>query len=136
MSSPAPGAATAYERGSQAFLISAASGVVTQTGRAAPAAAKVFGVTPTVSRGQLPTSVAVQIDINGTGSIAGGSAQLLGSLDGINFYPIGSAISFSGAAGTSGILVFVSSVTIRYLTAAITAMTPTLSPTVDISFSI
>jgi hypothetical protein len=90
------GPGTAYERGSQAILINASTTTVTQSGQAAPAGASVFGLPPTVSRGQLPSYISVQVD----GVLAAGDVvNLLGSLDGVNFYVIASATAGAGPTG-------------------------------------
>lgn len=113
----------AYERGSQGVLISNAVAAVAQVGTAAPVGSAVFALPPSVSRGQLPFNVTVQVDFGGAPT--GVSVKLLGSLDGVNFYPLGIAIT---AAGLQDI-----TATVRFLAASIAATT--FGTGISVSFS-
>src|SRR6267142_171160 len=78
-----------YERGSQMFIFQGVTTTQTQSGTAAPANAKVYGIVPIVSRGQMPYNIAVQVDVSaGTFDGAASEIDILGSLDGVNFYVI------------------------------------------------
>lgn len=125
---------TAYERGSQALLIAAATAVVTQVGQAAPVGALIFSLPPVVSRGQLPSYISVQVD----GNLAVGDiVNLLGSLDGVNFYVIASATAGAGPTGLvtakGGIFDTPLVAVVRFVTASIT--TKGNANPVSVSFS-
>lgn len=121
------GPGTGYERGSQAILISASTVVQLQTNDGAglptvpPAAAAIFGLPPTVSRGQLPSYISVQVDGN---LAAGDIVNLLGSLDGVKFYVIASNTTGAGptglVTGKGGIFETPIVATVRYVSASIT----------------
>jgi|SRR5581483_1876799 len=94
-------AAVAYERGSQAFIlqnITTAGGGNDVSGTTAPANAKVYSIVPTVARGQLPTYSAFQVDLGG-GTATSIKINIYGSLDGVNFYVIGTLTITSGTVG-------------------------------------
>lgn len=116
--------AQAYERGTQAVIFASAAasgGGNAQIGQAAPANAAIFALPPTVARGQQPTYIAVQIDF--TGTVTATEVDLLGSLDGVNFYIIGkfSGLTaggiFTSGAGETATIDF--PVPLRYISAAI-----------------
>jgi hypothetical protein len=116
----------AYERGSQAiiFPMAATNSNQQQVGQAAPTGATVFALIPSVSRGQNPYQLAVQVRTSGT--VTGLSVQLLGSLDGTNFFPIGAAIT---AAGISSLANF----PVRFVCASIASFTG--GGSVEVSFA-
>lgn len=119
----------AYERTSQAFIFNQVSATQTQTGTAAPSGANIYGMTGVVSRGQLPYNLALQIDVSG-GTLSALTVNLLGSLDGVNFYSLGSENSATG-----GLFPF-SGILARYITASITVFTSSGgSPVVSVSFA-
>jgi|SRR5581483_9741838 len=121
---------SAYERGTQKILIDSATGTVTQSGKAAPAAAQIIGVPPIIARGTIPSNWAVQIDVGGTGSFSALTVNLLGSLDGVNFYVVA---TFNAATGG---LNFVSLEPMRYISASITTATVASgTPTATVSIS-
>lgn len=116
---------SAYERGSQAFFLQGATTAQTQTGKAAPAGAKVYGIVPSVGREQQPYNIAVQVDVS-AGAFDGTSRiELLGSLDGVNFYLLAQFTPVAGpAAGinfTGGIAELVQAVA-RYLTVSVSVL--------------
>lgn len=96
-------APVAYERGSQAVILnlnagSTAGGANDVSGTAAPTAAAVFSIVPVVSRGQLPPYSAFQVDLGG-GTATSAKFNIYGSLDGVNFYVIGTLTIASGTVG-------------------------------------
>lgn len=113
-------AATAYERGTQAVIINAIAvnqGAFT-AGGAPPATSAIFGLPPTVSRGQLPFKIAIQVDT--VGATAGLAVSILGSLDGVHFY----ALPVIGTpSATGGFIVAVDPAVVRFISAQITAGT-------------
>lgn len=111
-----------YERTTQSFIFNQVTANQTQTGTAAPANANIYGMLGTISRGQLPYNVDIQVDIGGTGALGAGPlvVTLLGSLDGTNFYALG---TISLAAGVLGFLQTFSGLMARYLTASISGYT-------------
>lgn len=113
---PAAGQQIGYERGNQAMIyaLSATAANQQQVGQAAPAGATVFAMAPTVSRGQNPYQYAVQIRTSGT--VTGLSVQMLGSLDGVNFFALGAAITTVGISSLPNYPV-------RFITAAIATFT-------------
>lgn len=133
-------AAQAYERGTQATLLTATAsgGANAQVGTAAPTAAAVFGIVPTVARAQQPTYIGVQVDVV-SGSITALEVDLLGSYDGINFYVIGKVTGLTaGTIFTAGVGVSTSinfPVPLRYISAAIPSGTITAGQ-VKVSFVI
>lgn len=91
----------AYERGSQAPILSGmttAGGGNDVSGTTAPANAKVYSIVPVVSRGQIPPYAAFQVDLGG-GTATSAKFNIYGSLDGTNFYVIGTLTISSGAVG-------------------------------------
>ena len=135
MTFPAPDPNTfAYERGSQGFLISGATTTVAQVGTARPVGANQYGVVADSAFGQQPFNVTVQVDINlsaGTGSFSALLVSLLGSLDGLNFYPI---TQFS--APTGGIFPSLGIGGARYISATIdTATVSSGTPQATVSFT-
>lgn len=145
-----------YERGSQAYGIISATGTVTQSGTAAPAAGtlvsltlsgangstytvsvptnNVFGIVAVTAYGDQPSNIVSQVDINlfsGTGSFSALTVNLLGSLDGKNFYVLAQMNNASGGifpgAGIAGV---------RYLAFSITTATVSSgAPTATVSFT-
>lgn len=117
----------AYERGTQAKLITGASATVPQVGTAAPVGADVIGVVYDKA-GRQPHSAAVQIDLTG-GTLSALVVNVLGSLDGVNFYVIA---SFNAVTGSGNLLGLVAQW--RYLSVSITTFTGSGgSPLVDVS---
>ena len=116
-----------YERGTQGmiFPLSATNVNQQQVGQAAPAGATVFGMVPTVARGQEPVYAAIQVRTSGT--VTGLSVQVLGSLDGVNFFAIGAAIT---AQGITALYPF----PVRFITASIAAFTG--GGQVEVSFTV
>ena len=108
----------AYERGTQAVLINAASATVTQTGTAKPASADAIGLQACLSRGVQPPNAMVQVDIAGTGSWTTFTVNILGSLDGIKYYVLA---TIAGAAG--GIFPLAGVAQARYISASVTTAT-------------
>lgn len=122
------GGLSAYERGGQAYFIKAASGNLAQVGSAQPVGTIAYGLPPTNSNDQLPEMIIIQIDA--TGSLAG-NVNLLGSLDGVNFYPLpGGTIAFVAATGSISSNFGVGA---RYITVSITGTSGT--GTVTVSFA-
>lgn len=115
---------SAYERGSQAFIYQNATGAQTQTGHAAPAAAKVYGLVPSVGREQQPYNVAVQVDVSAGAFDATTRIELLGSLDGVNFYIIQQFTPTAGPTGItfSGGIAELTQAVARYLTASVSVL--------------
>lgn len=109
---------SAYERGTQFKLIDAAVAVVTQAGNAAPAGAQELGVVANISRGQQGSTCMVQIDV-AAGTVSALDVNLLGSLDGVNYYVLA---SFTGLTG-GGIFPVAGAAQARYLSASITTRT-------------
>lgn len=120
-----------YERSTQAIIINQSTTTVPQASPpAAPAGVKIYGMAPTVARGQLPFQIFLQVDVGGSGSLSALSVDLLGSLDGVNFYKLGTV-----SAPAGGIFPF-SGISARYLTADISTMTVASgTPTVTVSFA-
>lgn len=134
-SSPAPNPLiNAYERTTQSFFFNAVTANQPQVGQGAPAAAKQYAMVGVVSRGQLPYNLVVQVDISGSGALAAGNTiTLLGSLDGVNYYSIGSIVIPAGATG--GIFPF-SGILARYITASLTGYAAASgAPAITASFS-
>ena len=104
----------AYERGSQAILINAAAANTGAfvAGSTPPAASAIVALPPTVSRGQLPFKLAVQVDF--TGTVTSTEVDLLGSLDGVHFYVIGKATAL-----VAGAIFAVDPAVVRFVAAAI-----------------
>jgi hypothetical protein len=122
---------SSYERTTQAIIFNQVTANQAQVGTAAPAGAKVYGMAGVVARGQLPYNLVMQCDVGGTGSLnAGLTVTLLGSLDGLNFYSLGSFQASAGAIQPfSGILA-------RYLTASVSEYSAASgAPSVTVSFS-
>lgn len=115
-----------YDRGSQAFIfpLSATNANQQQVLQAAPTGATVFAMIPTVSRGQNPYQLAIQVRTSGT--VTGLSVQMLGSLDGVNFFSLGSAITTPGISSLPNFPV-------RFITAAIATFTG--GGSVEVSFA-
>ena len=122
-------ALSVYERGAQAFILTAATATNVQTGTAAPSGSNIFGIAPSRANDQLSDKISVQVDI-ASGTPSAWKVQVLGSLDGVNFYQIGSDISGT----TAGSLTSISSNTVRYITAQIATLTGT-TPALNVSFS-
>jgi hypothetical protein len=130
----------AYERTTQSFFFNVGtatapvyqvSGNQAQVGQGAPANAIIYGMVGVVARGQLPYNLVVQVDVSGGTLAAGLTLTLLGSLDGVNFYPLGS----EGSVSAGGIFPF-AGILARYITAALTGFTvATGTPQVTASFS-
>lgn len=121
----------AYERGAEAVLISGATGTVTQTGTAKPAAADAVGIVACRAN-SLAANAMVQVDTGGTGSWTALTVNLLGSLDGVNFYVLA---TFSAASG--GIFPVAGAAQARYLSASITTATiASLAPTATVSIAL
>lgn len=120
------GPPSSYERGGQAILVSAATGNVAQVGNAQPVLAVAYGLPPTNANDQLPQMIIIQIDA--TGSLAG-NVNLLGSLDGVKFYVMG---TFAFVAAT-GQLIQNFGVSARYVSASVTSTSGT--GTVTVSFA-
>jgi hypothetical protein len=123
-----------YERGQQMFLIgqepitgggAAATGNVPQVGNAAPVLANICSIPPTRSNSDFPEEITLQIDATGT---LAGTVTLLGSLDNVNFYSLG---TFVVAAGVGQIIPNFG-VSARYLSASFTGASGT--GTVTVSF--
>ena len=116
-----------YERGSQAFVFQSVSTTQTQSGTAAPANGEVYGIVPIVSRGQMPYNMAVQVDVSaGTFDGAASEIDILGSVDGVNFYvidkitgPAGTVVNATKLNSASGGLVEIAAQIARYITVAI-----------------
>lgn len=120
------GPPSAYERGGQAVLVSAATGNVPQVGTAQPALAVAYGLPPTNANDQLPQMIIVQIDATGT---LAGTVTLLGSLDGVKFYAFpNSAFAFTAATGQ---LISNFGVSARYITCTVTGTSGAGSVTVS-----
>lgn len=126
-----PLATFAYERGTQAILIplGPTSAAQQQVGQAAPTGSNVVAIVPTVARGQLP--VYVGILVRSTGTVTGGTVQLLGSFDGVNFFNLGATITAPAAGG--GVLTTVTPpLPVRFLAASVTTFTG--GGSVEVSF--
>lgn len=124
----------AYERTTQALIFNQVAANQAQAGTAAPVNAKIYGMVGTLSRGQLPYTITLQIDVGGTGNINTGLVvTLLGSLDGTNFYSLGTVTL--GATPLGFIQTF-SGISARYLTASIGGYgIASGAPTVTVSIS-
>lgn len=124
-----------YERGTQAILIDATTTTVTQTGTAAPTATKAntYAIDASLERSVRKFNAMVQIDVpSGAGTLSALTVNLLGSLDGVNFYVIA---SFTGDAG-GGMEAVSGAVGVRFIAASITVLTSSGgTPTVTVSFS-
>jgi hypothetical protein len=128
---------SAYERGSQAFVYSGATTAQAQAGKAAPTNAKVYGLVPSVGREQQPYNVAVQVDVS-AGAFDGTSRiELLGSLDGVNFYVIQQFTPTAGPTGItfSGGIAELTQAIARYLTVSVSVLGAG-APTYSISISL
>src|SRR5581483_5205842 len=99
---------------------------VAQVGNAQPVGAVAYGLAPSNANDQLSQMIQVQIDV--TGSLAG-NVNLLGSLDGVNFYVLG---TFAFAAGV-GSLQNNFGVGARFISASVTGTSGT--GTVTVSFA-
>jgi hypothetical protein len=135
---PSPSLIT-YDRGSQAVIVAAATGNLPQVGNAQPVGTTAYGIVASLSRAMQPPNLMLQIDTNGTGALTSATVQLLGSLDGINWGAVGSAIALSGANLTpvSTLLVpFVEDTVMRYVCASVTNLVVASgAPSLKISFS-
>jgi len=131
-----------YERGSQMFIFQGVTTTQTQSGTAAPANAKVYGIVPIFSRGQMPYNIAVQVDVSaGTFDGAASEIDILGSPDGVNFYVIDRDYRSDRLRrqrdklnSASGGLVEIAAQIARYITAAIPNL-GTGAPTLSVSLS-
>lgn len=127
---------SAYERGSQAEFITGATVTTgfTQTGAARPANSKAYGLPPVLRGGVESFNVGLQADINrdaGSGAFSALSWTLLGSLDGVSYYP--AAGPFTDVAGG---FYQVSGLVARYLTVSLnTATVGSGAPQITISFA-
>lgn len=122
------GPPSSYERSGIAYFIKSATGNLAQVGSAQPAGTIAYGLPGTNANDQLPQLLVIQIDA--TGSLAG-NVNLLGSLDGVNFYPLpGGTIAFVAATGSISSNLGVSA---RYITVSITGTSG--SGTVTVSFA-
>jgi hypothetical protein len=108
----------AYERGSFAPILTAATATNTPAGTAAPAGSIVYGLAPSRSNDQAPTVFTIQID--NVVAPASLTVRVYGSCDGINFYAIDGGTGFVGLTGGQ---VFIVDKAVRYITAAITTIT-------------
>lgn len=134
MASPTPkDTLLTYDRGSQAPIITGATTTVLQVGTAQPLGANAYGLPAVIQRGQMNPNYAVQIDINlasGTGAFSALVVNILGSLDGINYY-----IIYTITTATGGIFFAAGAGQVRYLSASITTATVgSGAPTATISF--
>lgn len=121
----------AYERGSQAVLISGALTTVLQVSTAKPVAADAIALVACHAN-SIPENAMVQVDTGGTGSWTTLTVNLLGSLDGVKFYVLA---TFAAAAG--GIFPVSGAAQARYLSASITiASIASLAPTATVSISL
>lgn len=111
----------AYERGTQAELITGATTTVTQTGTAKPATAKAYGLAPIRFTGE-PFNLSVQLDINrdaGSGTFSSLIFNILTSLDGVNFYVQSTITVSTGLGGWFPLAAVVA----RYVSVSITTAT-------------
>jgi len=138
------GPGVAYERGTQAFIYTALAASNAQVGLAAPVGAGIFGIVPTVSRGQLPFNGVFQIRAIG-GSFTSFSVTILGSLDGVNFFPISAAVTQAAPTNMSvngGIFTAETSGAVgidfgvRYISAVVTALVLGTATGLELSFAV
>lgn len=122
------GTLSAYERSGIAYFIKAASGNLAQVGNAQPVGTIAYGLAGTNANDQLPQMLVIQIDATGT---LAGNINLLGSLDGVNFYPLPNG-TFAFVAAT-GQLISNFGVSARYITISITGTSG--AGTVSVSFA-
>lgn len=130
---PAPSVKfSAYERTTQAFFFDSVTANQAQVGSAAPTNANIYGMVGSVARGQLPYNLVVQVDVTGGTLAAGLTITLLGSIDGVNFYPLSGP---STPTLTGAILPF-GGLLARYITAAIGGYSVASgTPAVSVSFA-
>lgn len=122
------GTLSAYERGGISYFVKSAAGNLAQVGTAQPAGTIAYGLPPTNSNDQLPQMIIIQIDATGT---LAGNVNLLGSLDGVNFYPLSNGtIAFVAATGSISSNFGIGA---RYITVSITGTSG--SGTVTVSFA-
>lgn len=119
----------AYERTTQSIILDGVTANAAQVGNAAPVAANVYGMVGVVSRGQLPYNLVLQVDVASGVLASSPTVTLLGSLDNVNFYSLGSVVVPVGG----GIFPF-SGILARYITAslsgyAVTSGTPAITVT-------
>jgi hypothetical protein len=89
-------------------------------------AASANGTGPVLDAGDLKSAVAIEVEI--TGTVSAFSVQLSGSLDDVNWFTIGSAVT-SVTAGT-----LESAVLARYFKAALSGYTGTGTVTAKVAF--
>jgi hypothetical protein len=109
---PSPTLST-YDRGTQAPILTAVSGANAPVNNAAPAGSIVYAIPPSVPFEQTPPTFTFQIDASAGATLYQFTAY--GSLDGVNFYSLGTL----GTAGTPGLFTLVDK-KVRFLTAALT----------------
>lgn len=120
------GNVTAYERGNNAIIFSAAAGNVPQVGNAQPVLAIAYGLAPSNANDQLSELIALQIDATGT---LAGTVNLLASLDNVSYYVVG---TFTVAAGV-GQYINNFGLGARYICASLTGTSGT--GTITVSFA-
>ena len=112
---PAPSASMqSLERGQQNYMLVNQGAVQTFTGNALPAGSVAFGIPASRTDDEAFSDFTIQLDAFGT---PGAVITLIGSLDGVNFYPL---IALQ-AAGTYGIFftskLIAQGVKIKYISA-------------------
>jgi hypothetical protein len=135
---PSPSLIT-YDRGSQAFIVAAATSNVPQVGNAQPVGTIAYGIVASLSRAMQPPNLMLQIDTNGTGVLTSATVQLLGSLDGVKWGAVGSPVVLSGgglSAGGTTLVPYVEDVVMRYVCASVTNfVVASGAPSLAVSFS-
>ena len=108
----------AYERGSFAPILTAATATNAPVGTAAPADSIVYGVSASRANDQQPSNFTIQIDnVVAPASLV---VRVYGSCDGQNFYAIDGGTGFNTLAGGQ---LFIVDKAVRYITAAVTTIT-------------
>lgn len=108
----------AYERGSYASILAAATATNAPTGTGLPPGSNVYGISPARSNDQQPSNFTIQID--NVVAPASLTVRVYGSIDGVNFYAIDGGTGFTGLTGGQ---LFIVDKPVRWITAAVTTIT-------------
>jgi len=118
-------ACLSYDRGTVGTLLNAVTTTTAQVGNAQPVGANAYGLPFTRSNSDMIDQITLQIDATGT---LAGTVTLLGSLDNLNFYSLGTYV-VTAATGQEIPNLGIAS---RYISASFTGATG--SGTVTVTF--
>lgn len=124
------GISRATRNGANVFVAGALTTKL-QTTFGIPAGTTAFALPPANIGAPGATEFTVQVDAGGTGAFSALAINILGSIDGVSFYPTGTVIT------TVSNINFFSLLAVKYLAASITTATVgSGAPSVTVSFAI